>query len=132
MLLPSGHPARCSHVKRRARRTRAARSSSYLMLSVPIGTLILTLGRLPVMTVLFELARCLAALLGSLGDGRDLVALIWHEFLPELVERGLVALFVDRADRLGAHGAGIREIVTGFLDCLEVAAQFAIFKNLIV
>ena len=55
-----------------------------------------------------------------------------HELPPELVERSLVALLVDRAHRLDAHGAGVREIVTGFLDCLEVAAQFAIFKNLIV
>lgn len=102
------------------------------MLGVPVTALILALGRLPVMTVLFELARCLAVLLGSLGDGRDLVALIWHEILPELVERSLVALLIHRAYRLGAHGAGIREVVTGFLDCLEVAAQFAIFKNLIV
>lgn len=37
------------------------------MLSVPIGTLILALGRLPVMTVLFELARAVTGLLDLLG-----------------------------------------------------------------
>lgn len=37
------------------------------MLGVPIGTLILTLGRLPVMTVLFELARAVTGFFGLLG-----------------------------------------------------------------
>lgn len=37
------------------------------MLGVPIGTLDLTLGRLPVMTVLFELVRAVTGLLGLLG-----------------------------------------------------------------
>ena len=102
------------------------------MLGIPVTALILTLGHLVIMTLLFELARRVAGLFGGFGEGWRIIALLGHELTSELVERSLVALLIHRAHRLDAHGAGIREIVTRFLDCLEVAAQLTIFKNLIV